>query len=67
VDPIASRTALGALRIVDTRANLLRLGTMLDEAALDKYSFARDVYLQRRRSLIADGEETDGDADAPGK
>jgi phospholipid-binding lipoprotein MlaA len=63
VDPIASRTALGALRIVNTRANLLRLGTMLDEASLDKYSFSRDVYLQRRRSLIADGEETDGDAD----
>ncbi len=67
VDPIASRTALGALRIVDTRANLLRLGTMLDEAALDKYSFSRDVYLQRRRSLIADGEETEADPDSPAK
>jgi phospholipid-binding lipoprotein MlaA len=67
VDPIASRTALGALRIVNTRANLLRLGTMLDEASLDKYSFSRDVYLQRRRSLIADGEETDADPDPPAK
>jgi phospholipid-binding lipoprotein MlaA len=67
VDPIASRTALGALRIVNTRANLLRLGTMLDEASLDKYSFSRDVYLQRRRSLIADGEETDADTDSPAK
>jgi phospholipid-binding lipoprotein MlaA len=67
VDPIASRTALGALRIVNTRSNLLRLGSMLDEASLDKYSFARDVYLQRRRSLIADGEETDGDPDSPAK
>jgi phospholipid-binding lipoprotein MlaA len=60
LDPIGSRTALNALRIVNTRSNLLRLGTMLDEAALDKYSFARDVYLQRRRSMIADGEESDG-------
>jgi phospholipid-binding lipoprotein MlaA len=57
VDPVASRAALNGLRIVNTRANLLQLGTMLDEAALDKYSFSRDVYLQRRRSLVADGEE----------
>jgi len=25
---------------------------VLDQAALDKYSFAREIYLQRRRSLI---------------
>ena len=66
VDPIASRTALGALRVVNTRANLLRLGSMLEEAALDKYSFARDVYLQRRRALISDGEDSDGE-DPPSK
>ena len=66
VDPIASRTALGVLRVVDTRSNLLRLGTMLDEAALDKYSFARDVYLQRRRALVSDGEDSDGE-DPPSK
>jgi phospholipid-binding lipoprotein MlaA len=28
----------------------------LEEAALDRYSFVRDVYLQKRRSDIYDGE-----------
>jgi phospholipid-binding lipoprotein MlaA len=40
------------LRVVDTRANLLRLGNLLDEAALDKYSFTRDAFLQKRRAEI---------------
>ena len=66
-DPIETRTALGVLRIVNTRSNLLSLGTMLDEAALDKYSFTRDAYLQRRRSLILDGEDPGGGEDAPPK
>jgi phospholipid-binding lipoprotein MlaA len=38
--------------VVDLRAGLLRTGRMIDSAALDKYSFTRDAYLQRRRSLI---------------
>jgi phospholipid-binding lipoprotein MlaA len=40
---------LYALRAVDARANLLRAGSVLDSAALDKYSFTREVYLQVRR------------------
>lgn len=60
VDPIGSRTALGVLRTVNTRANLLTLGNILDGAALDKYSFIRDSYLQRRRSLVLDGAEPEG-------
>jgi len=28
---------------------------ILEEAALDKYVFQRDAYLQRRRSLVYDG------------
>ena len=31
--------------------------SVLDGAALDKYSFTRDAFLQRRRSLILDGED----------
>lgn len=46
---------LRALRIVDTRASLLRAGRVIDDAALDKYSFVRDGYLQRRRNLVWDG------------
>ena len=43
------RNSLIALRAVDTRANLLSAGEFLEEASLDKYSFARDIYLQRHR------------------
>ncbi|MDB5742109.1 MAG: VacJ family lipoprotein [Polaromonas sp.] len=46
------RNSLTGLRLVDTRANLLNAGNILDQAALDKYAFTRDAYLQRRQSLI---------------
>jgi len=46
---------IGAGRAVDTRAQLLDKEEIVDEAALDKYEFLRDAYLQRRRSLIYDG------------
>lgn len=51
----ASNTLLG-LRLVNTRANLLQAGNVLDGIALDKYTFMRDAYLQRRRSLVYDGD-----------
>ncbi|WP_310566861.1 VacJ family lipoprotein [Hydrogenophaga sp.] len=54
VDHIPMRNSLYALRAVETRANLLRATTMLEGAALDKYSFTRDIYLQRRQSQIED-------------
>ncbi len=46
-----------SLQLVNTRAGLLDAGRMLDDMALDKYTFVRDAYLQRRRSLILDGDE----------
>lgn len=49
---IPSRNELTALRVVDKRASLLRAGEMLQDAALDPYSFVRDSYLQRRGSQI---------------
>ena len=58
---IPTRNTLTVVRAVDTRANLLKATAMLDELALDKYTFTRDAYLQRRRSAIYDGnppEET---------
>ena len=30
---------------------------VVDDIALDKYTFVRDAYLQRRRSLVSDGYE----------
>jgi phospholipid-binding lipoprotein MlaA len=56
IDDIGSRNATTALKLVDTRANLLGAGRMLDEAALDKYSFTRDAYLQRRQSLVGEAQ-----------
>lgn len=46
---------------VNTRANLLDAGNLLDDVALDKYSFMRDGYLQRRESLIRDGRSSEED------
>lgn len=47
-DPVSARNALYGLRVVDKRASLLRAGSVLDAAALDPYSFTRDVYLKVR-------------------
>ena len=52
IDHIPSRNSLYALRLVDKRANLLAAGNILEEAALDKYAFMRNAYLQKRRSDI---------------
>jgi phospholipid-binding lipoprotein MlaA len=43
------------LDAVHTRASLLSAEKVLDEAALDKYSFVRDAWRQRRRSQVYDG------------
>ena len=64
--PVADRNAALALRLVNDRANLLAADKVVDEAALDKYSYVRDAYLQRRRSLIYDGNpprEPEADAE----
>jgi phospholipid-binding lipoprotein MlaA len=51
-DPSSTRNSLFALRLVDTRASLLGTGRLLDEMALDRYSFVREAYLQRRQAEI---------------
>lgn len=60
-DPVANHRPRGerdvalVLRMVNDRANLLAADKVVEEAALDKYSYVRDAYLQRRRNLIHDG------------
>lgn len=62
VDHTATYNATQVLRLTDKRASLLRATDMLDQVALDKYSFTRDAYLQRRASLIRpDAERYDED------
>jgi phospholipid-binding lipoprotein MlaA len=43
------------VRIVNVRANLLEAGQIFEQAAVDRYAFLRDAYLQRRRSQMYDG------------
>ena len=47
--------SLWGLDKVRIRANLFQAEGVLQEAALDKYSFIRDAWLQRRRSMVYDG------------
>jgi phospholipid-binding lipoprotein MlaA len=55
LNPEGTRDSLYVLRLVDVRANLLRAGDVLEGAALDKYTFTRDAYLQKRRAEIFEG------------
>ena len=67
VDPVSARNSLYALRAVDVRANLLRAGSVLDSAALDKYSFTRDVFLQvRSQQLVSTAVNGDDKEDRNG-
>jgi len=61
----AVRWEITGLQMINTRANLLGASQILDDIALDKYTFVRDAYLQRRRSLVFDGDapETPDDYD----
>ena len=53
--PVPERNSGIAIHAVDTRARLLDAEKVLDEAAIDRYVFLRDAYLQRRRGLVYDG------------
>ena len=59
LDHIPTRNSAMALRVVDKRANLLGASNLLSEAAIDKYSFTRDAYLQYRRNQVFDGNPPD--------
>jgi phospholipid-binding lipoprotein MlaA len=55
ISDIAIRNSSSAVRLIDTRAKLLPAEKLIEGGALDKYSFIRDGYLQRRRNLVYDG------------
>ena len=60
----ATRDTLLLLNVVDTRAKYLGASDAVEGAALDGYSFIRDVYLQRQRYLQYDGNPPDEDPPA---
>jgi len=59
INDIPWRNSMYALRLVDIRSKLLRASALLDDAALDRYSFTRDAFLQRRRNEVHDGDLPD--------
>lgn len=69
LEPDSHRYALRGLDIVNTRANLLKAGETLDQAALDRYIMLRDLYLAQRERAMGlqaggDGRLDDYDDDA---
>jgi len=71
IEDVPTRNTLIGVRVVHKRGRLLKQEDLLEGAALDKYTFLRDAYLQHRRNLVYDGNppeepmiedvETDGD------
>jgi phospholipid-binding lipoprotein MlaA len=58
----ADELGILAVQLVDTRASLLSASRVIDDIALDKYTFIRDGYLARRRSLVYDGNPPEREA-----
>jgi phospholipid-binding lipoprotein MlaA len=56
IDNVPARNSALALDLVNLRTNLLGASSALDTAALDKYQFVRDAYLQRRLRNVYDGK-----------
>lgn len=64
---VASRNTLVVTRGINERARILPTDKIVEAAALDRYAYIRDAYLQRRRSRIYDGDpprESDNAADS---
>jgi phospholipid-binding lipoprotein MlaA len=53
-DPVNWRNVGTGVRAIDQRAAVLDASNLMEEAALDRYEFIRDGFLQRRLSRITD-------------
>lgn len=67
VENVRVRNSLYGIRVVSDRERVLDAGDLVDDIALDPYSFVRDAYLQRRQALIntARGEDSLPDYSLP--
>lgn len=63
VDEIPLRNVLYGLGALDRRAEALDASAMVDRAAIDKYTFIRRSYLQRREYMVHDGNPPRKDDD----
>lgn len=59
ISDVAVRNSATALNLLDRRARLLNATKLLDEVAIDPYTFTRDAHLQRRRNSVFDGNPPD--------
>jgi len=59
ISDVATRNSATALNLLDRRARLLDATQLLDQVALDPYTFTRDAHLQRRRNSVYDGNPPD--------
>jgi phospholipid-binding lipoprotein MlaA len=57
IPDVGLRNSITGLRVVNARNTYYVAGDLLDGAAIDKYSFLRDAYLQRREYQINEGRE----------
>lgn len=55
IDDNSTRNTMIIVEAIDIRADLLSASKVFDEAALDRYLFIRDAYLQRRLNQVHDG------------
>lgn len=55
VTPVDVRNTMVGVKYVDIRASLLPTDKIIEQSALDKYTYVRDAYLQHRRSQVYDG------------
>jgi phospholipid-binding lipoprotein MlaA len=53
--PVRERNIGSVVRVIDGRAAILNASNLIEDAALDRYEFIRDAYLQRRANKIQDG------------
>ncbi|MFT5658937.1 MAG: phospholipid-binding lipoprotein MlaA [Gammaproteobacteria bacterium] len=51
----STATSLSVVKAVDSRARLLKAEGILNEAALDRYIYIREAFLQQRLNLVHDG------------
>jgi phospholipid-binding lipoprotein MlaA len=56
IPDVALRNSLYGVGALDIRAQALSASAIVDTAALDRYLFIRNAYLQRRRYLVYDGK-----------
>jgi phospholipid-binding lipoprotein MlaA len=59
ISDVATRNSATVLNLLDRRARLLDATQLLDQVALDPYTFTRDAHLQRRRNSVYDGNPPD--------